>query len=65
MTTEHKIVKGTVTIDGQIYKAFENSIDKTWSIYAGTSMRSDQVSGSIKAKSATEALKAWLAKLGN
>jgi hypothetical protein len=61
MTTEHKIVKGTVTIDGQIYKAFENQVFGLWYIVKGESPKDTPVTAGIKAKSATEAIKVWLA----
>jgi hypothetical protein len=63
MTTEHKIVKGTVTIDGQIYKAFEMFDKGPWQIVAGERITDARVAHSIKAKSATEAIKVWLSKL--
>jgi hypothetical protein len=53
-------VKGTVTIDGQIYKAFEMFNNGPWKIVKGTKYSDPSVAERIKAKSGKEALTKWL-----
>lgn len=57
----HKIVRGTVTIDGQVYKAFEMFANGPWRIVKGTKISDPTVASWIKAKSAKDALTQWLA----
>jgi hypothetical protein len=59
----HKIVKGTVTIDGQVYKGFEMWAYGPWKVVKGTKHSDPSVTIGIKAKSSTAALKRWLATL--
>ena len=56
----HKIVKGTVTIDGQVYKAFEMFDKGPWKIVKGTKHSDPSVASRIPAKSGKEALTKWL-----
>ena len=56
----HKIVKGTVTIDGQVYKAFEMYNNGPWKIVKGTKYGDPTVASRIKAKSGKEALTKWM-----
>lgn len=58
----HKIVKGTVTIDGQVYKAFEMFNNGPWKIVKGTKHSDPTVARGIKAKSGKDALTQWLEK---
>lgn len=55
-----EIKKNKVTIDGQDYKAFQNSANKSWYVVAGCRCDCPTVMGGIKAKSGNEALKIWL-----
>ena len=67
MKNKHKIVKGTVTIDGQIYKAFEMWSGGNWKVVRGTK-HNDHTVIQIQRKeanTATKAIKAWLAILPN
>jgi hypothetical protein len=59
----NQIVNGTITIDGVLYKAFENSFSKTWYIVKGDNCMGECVARSIKAKSAREALAIWYVKM--
>lgn len=61
--TVGKITKGTVTVDGVLYKAFENSISRTWYIVRGEKSSDPQEARSIKATSGKKALEQWLATL--
>ena len=56
-----KIVKGTVTIDGQIYKAFEMWDNGPWKVVKGTKFSDPDVATRIKAKSGKDTLTQWLA----
>jgi hypothetical protein len=58
---EGKIWKGTVTIDGVTYKAFENSLNRLWKIVKGTNFFDPTVADRIKAKSGKDALTQWMA----
>lgn len=60
-----KIVKGTVTIDGQIYKAFEMWDKGPWMVVKGTKYSDPVVETKIKAKSGKDALTQWLEHRGN
>ncbi len=59
-----QIKDGTVTIDGVLYKAFENSISHRWYIVIGERCTGQIVARNIEAKSATKALKQWIAEGG-
>jgi hypothetical protein len=58
-----EIKRNKVTIDGQDYKAFQNSFSKKWYIVAGCQCDCPTVMGGIKAKSGNEALKIWLTEM--
>jgi hypothetical protein len=58
---KHNIIKGTVTIDGQIYKAFENSLDKSWKVVCGERHGDPTVFRAPKeVNTANKAIKAYL-----
>ena len=59
----HKIVKGTVTIDGQVYKAFEMYDKGPWKVVRGETFFDPSVMVNIAVKSGQAALKVWLATL--
>ncbi len=55
-----KIVKGTITIDGVLYKAFQNTFNKKWYIVCGETCFDMQVAANIEARSAKQAIELWL-----
>jgi hypothetical protein len=58
-----KISKGTVTIDGVLYKAFENSFNRLWYVVRGTKSSDPTEAHSIRATSGKKALEQWIATL--
>lgn len=54
------ITKGVAYIDGQPYKAFENTFTKEWYIVKGTTCMEQRVASGIKATSAKKALQQWI-----
>jgi len=58
-----KITKGTVTVDGVLYKAFENSFNHLWYIVRGDKSSDPVEARAIKATSGKKALEQWLATL--
>lgn len=55
-----KIVKGQVTIDGQVYTAFENSFSKKWYIVRGSHSSDPVEVAGIDVRSGKKALEHWL-----
>lgn len=59
-----KITKGTVTVDGVLYKAFENSFNHLWYVVRGNKSSDPTVAHSIRATSGKKALEQWLKDSG-
>ena len=55
-----KIIKGTVTINGKLYTAFEMFDGGPWKIVEGTRHGDDTVAKNIIAKTANQAIYQWL-----
>lgn len=51
---------GSVAIDGVTYTAFQNSRDKTWSVYVGTTCTGRKVCSGILARTQKQAIAKWL-----
>lgn len=55
-----KIIQGTVTINGKLYKAFEMYHKGPWKIIQGTRHGDPEIACNIQANSARQALIKWM-----
>lgn len=63
LTDPPKIVKGTVTIEGQIYTAFEMWGRGPWKVVKGTKFSDPPLRRLIMVKSGKKAIEAWLEEI--